>query len=146
MSASYIRLSLSCLCCVFFFKQKTAYEMRISDWSSDVCSSDLHGARSEPLLLGPVDRCRVQQSRSGTVWRPGGCGTVRLSAGPHQPGQPGLGRQAACEHRDTGAWGPDRWLSARPCRAVPGRGSSGGSGPVRRSEEHTSELQTLMRT
>src|SRR3546814_11544442 len=31
--------------CLFFFKQKTAYEMRISDWSSDVCSSDLHGAR-----------------------------------------------------------------------------------------------------
>src|SRR3546814_1306107 len=29
------------LCNVFFFKQKTAYEMRISDWSSDVCSSDL---------------------------------------------------------------------------------------------------------
>src|SRR3546814_8373062 len=34
--------ALSCLVyCVFFFKQKTAYEMRISDWSSDVCSSDL---------------------------------------------------------------------------------------------------------
>src|SRR3546814_4312098 len=32
-----VRLSAS----VFFFKQKTAYEMRISDWSSDVCSSDL---------------------------------------------------------------------------------------------------------
>src|SRR3546814_4333634 len=30
----------------FFFKQKTAYEMRISDWSSDVCSSDLRAARS----------------------------------------------------------------------------------------------------
>src|SRR3546814_10587725 len=30
-----------CHLCVFFFKQKTAYEMRISDWSSDVCSSDL---------------------------------------------------------------------------------------------------------
>src|SRR3546814_5022180 len=30
--------------CVFFFKQKTAYEMRISDWSSDVCSSDLADA------------------------------------------------------------------------------------------------------
>src|SRR3546814_4504091 len=29
------------LLCVFFFKQKTAYEMRISDWISDVCSSDL---------------------------------------------------------------------------------------------------------
>src|SRR3546814_16001795 len=32
--------------CFFFFKQKTAYEMRISDWSSDVCSSDL----SETIL------------------------------------------------------------------------------------------------
>src|SRR3546814_3886504 len=32
------------LCLVFFFKQKTAYEMRISDWSSDVCSSDLDRA------------------------------------------------------------------------------------------------------
>src|SRR3546814_12507742 len=31
----------TCFCLVFFFKQKTAYEMRISDWSSDVCSSDL---------------------------------------------------------------------------------------------------------
>src|SRR3546814_9885210 len=36
---------------VFFFKQKTAYEMRISDWSSDVCSSDLDGyAESDPAL------------------------------------------------------------------------------------------------
>src|SRR3546814_3054212 len=33
----------------FFFKQKTAYELRISDWSSDVCSSDL-------LVIGPGDR------------------------------------------------------------------------------------------
>src|SRR3546814_5324031 len=39
MSASYIH-NVSC-CYFFFFKQKTAYEMRISDWSSDVCSSDL---------------------------------------------------------------------------------------------------------
>src|SRR3546814_2133487 len=31
----------SCFVCFFFFKQKTAYELRISDWSSDVCSSDL---------------------------------------------------------------------------------------------------------
>src|SRR3546814_6842765 len=31
--------------CFFFFKQKTAYEMRISDWSSDVCSSDLGAVR-----------------------------------------------------------------------------------------------------
>src|SRR3546814_8571097 len=33
-----------CMCLMFFFKQKTAYEMRISDWSSDVCSSDLQRA------------------------------------------------------------------------------------------------------
>src|SRR3546814_1130007 len=33
--------------CIFFFKQKTAYEMRISDWSSDVCSSDLDDAKTE---------------------------------------------------------------------------------------------------
>src|SRR3546814_3581318 len=32
----------------FFFKQKTAYEMRISDWSSDVCSSDLDGEGQPP--------------------------------------------------------------------------------------------------
>src|SRR3546814_13640450 len=39
----------------FFFKQKTAYEMRISDWSSDVCSSDLApAARSGEFLSGGV--------------------------------------------------------------------------------------------
>src|SRR3546814_14738621 len=40
--------------CFFFFKQKTAYEMRISDWSSDVCSSDLGqaaGARDDKLRM-----------------------------------------------------------------------------------------------
>src|SRR3546814_2360709 len=38
------------VCIVFFFKQKTAYEMRISDWSSDVCSSDLRNACSARSL------------------------------------------------------------------------------------------------
>src|SRR3546814_18502563 len=37
--------------CFFFFKQKTAYDMRISDWSSDVCSSDLRAVRN-PLRDG----------------------------------------------------------------------------------------------
>src|SRR3546814_14084592 len=36
----------------FFFKQKTAYEMRISDWSSDVCSSDLGGPWSARTVCG----------------------------------------------------------------------------------------------
>src|SRR3546814_7172387 len=42
---------------VFFFKQKTAYEMRISDWSSDVCSSDLTlpwMAHGYEVLLTPL--------------------------------------------------------------------------------------------
>src|SRR3546814_9872035 len=38
---------------VFFFKQKTAYEMRISDWSSDVCSSDLDFSPCLLQLLSP---------------------------------------------------------------------------------------------
>src|SRR3546814_18999496 len=60
---------------IFFFKQKTAYEMRISDWSSDVCSSDLHVARlsdraeaavaertDQRLQIGFVDRrCRIAE-------------------------------------------------------------------------------------
>src|SRR3546814_20204730 len=43
---------------VFFFKQKTAYEMRISDWSSDVCSSDLGSKAAAPtreaIMVGEV--------------------------------------------------------------------------------------------
>src|SRR3546814_1112558 len=37
--------------CLFFFKQKTAYEMRISDWSSDVCSSDLIANAARPSIV-----------------------------------------------------------------------------------------------
>src|SRR3546814_5110900 len=44
-----------CICyCFFFFKQKTAYEMRISDWSSDVCSSDLYRAFATERLFRPA--------------------------------------------------------------------------------------------
>src|SRR3546814_5754817 len=50
MRCNYTFKLVSCLIMVkyfvfFFFKQKTAYEMRISDWSSDVCSSDLYYER-----------------------------------------------------------------------------------------------------
>src|SRR3546814_152018 len=40
----------------FFFKHKTAYEMRISDWSSDVCSSDLVLISAESVVGGQIDR------------------------------------------------------------------------------------------
>src|SRR3546814_7035521 len=46
-----IDLIVISILCFFFFKQKTAYEMRISDWSSDVCSSDLNlGAYFEQIM------------------------------------------------------------------------------------------------
>src|SRR3546814_4871302 len=46
----------------FFFKQKTAYEMRISDWSSDVCSSDLvtYGLELRDALQNMADRCGLE--------------------------------------------------------------------------------------
>src|SRR3546814_19344428 len=64
---------------VFFFKQKTAYEMRISDWSSDVCSSDLHHiadlhVRRDGLALfvagaGPDgDHFALARLLLGSVW------------------------------------------------------------------------------
>src|SRR3546814_998683 len=66
--------------CLFFFKQKTAYEMRISDWSSDVCSSDLapapvgaiadrrHAAIDAAVL--PFDAL-ADGHRHGALLRPG---------------------------------------------------------------------------
>src|SRR3546814_7269780 len=44
------------MCCFFFFKQKTAYEMRISDWSSDVCSSDL--ATHDAVVIGYIAKAQ----------------------------------------------------------------------------------------
>src|SRR3546814_1116853 len=50
------------LFCVFFFKQKTAYELRISDWSSDVCSSDL--AQQVAALAQKIE----QDARQRAEW------------------------------------------------------------------------------
>src|SRR3546814_6718771 len=53
--------------CFFFFKQKTAYEMRISDWSSDVCSSDLCrwiGPAAEPPSADAPQAPRTAPPRS----------------------------------------------------------------------------------
>src|SRR3546814_7883956 len=52
VSLSSMLFELVFLCVMFFFfKQKTAYEMRISDWSSDVCSSDLVSITGSPVSL-----------------------------------------------------------------------------------------------
>src|SRR3546814_12267171 len=65
----------------FFFKQKTAYEMRISDWSSDVCSSDLSSART-------FRRCGDDPRRDSRWGRSAGRLRVsaRRSAGQPRPG------------------------------------------------------------
>src|SRR3546814_11431095 len=51
----------------FFFKQKTAYEMRISDWSSDVCSSDLAGYKRDAAPRADGG-CR-HAAAHGRLWR-----------------------------------------------------------------------------
>src|SRR3546814_5543564 len=47
---------------VFLFKQKTAYEMRISDWSSDVCSSDLWSSRSRTWISRVTHGSNIRKS------------------------------------------------------------------------------------
>src|SRR3546814_5597264 len=70
----------------FFFKQKTAYEMRISDWSSDVCSSDLDESDVELAL-----QRRAQQGGSVGAHRPGFvAGVEALDRGPERFDQPGI--------------------------------------------------------
>src|SRR3546814_1180203 len=109
----------------FFFKQKTAYEMRISDWSSDVCSSDLtcrkalqsQEARTQcqPARLLFADRRRDRRHRRDRAFV--------------------LDRQHDRESRWNAALYAARTRGAQHLHA---RG-------LLRSEEHTSELQSLMR-
>src|SRR3546814_5306548 len=69
----------SCLV-VFFFKQKTAYEMRISDWSSDVCSSDLMS-----LTVSSTGRARMRTRGVARTTTPGSASwgsDARLSSWP----------------------------------------------------------------
>src|SRR3546814_3526801 len=96
------------LVCFFFCKQKTAYEMRISDWSSDVCSSDLGHQREGGHVMG--------HHGAGADHRPGadliaaddrGVGADRGAAANRRraelvlaldPGARGIGR-ASCRER-----------------------------------------------
>src|SRR3546814_1326024 len=108
----------------FFFKQKTAYEMRISDWSSDVCSSDLVGDR-EPAR-GTLQQAHAQlgfqladapaQARLGNPQRAFGCGEATVV--------------------DDGG---------KVVEVVEVLHGCSSKFRTIRSEEHTSELQSLMR-
>src|SRR3546814_9042349 len=72
MSSNMLQICLLILICIFFFKQKTAYEFRIRDWSSDVCSSDLP-PRPQPAKAERRGNTRFDQYRAG------GQGAVRLA-------------------------------------------------------------------
>src|SRR3546814_5667000 len=101
----------------FFFKQKTAYEMRISDWSSDVCSSD--------LLVGDATVSTADE-KYGLSWH---------------------GKRQARQIALTPSTGT---LLPRPDESIEWDGTrnlliEGDNLEVLRSEEHTSELQSLMR-
>src|SRR3546814_2420942 len=96
---------------VVFFKQKTAYEMRISDWSSDVCSSD--------LLKPPLPNIFSYENKLLHSCR----ATAPKANEAHDPSR------APDQHSQ---------FSGVPHRAAK-------RGIIARSEEHTSELQSLMR-
>src|SRR3546814_4275159 len=70
---------------VFFFKQKTAYEMRISDWSSDVCSSDLDSAGEK----WPRQSCTRLRRPPGTREAEPRRTSCELLQSPTPPGAPG---------------------------------------------------------
>src|SRR3546814_8160133 len=74
----------------FFFKQKTAYELRISDWSSDVCSSDLRRAPSPATPLTRRASADVEACSPAPRRRKGSTG-----GGDHRPWQP-LQAQPGC--------------------------------------------------
>src|SRR3546814_1418619 len=105
----------------FCFKQKTAYEMRISDWSSDVCSSDLSfGKRLDPMptQVAPALNHFARFSAVGSTPPV----TMMLVQG----------------------MGPLIALMKPGPNTLAGK-SLTTSAPSSRSEEHTSELQSLMR-
>src|SRR3546814_9837553 len=97
----------------FFFKQKTAYDMRISDWSSDVCAEDQQElVRRHSLHFGNRDRCGLALHLFGKHLMGTGTELGRVR---------GLGSARSGSHH---------WLHQRI---------------TARSEEHTYELQSLMR-
>src|SRR3546814_3695554 len=69
----------------FFFKQKTAYEMRISDWSSDVCSSDLAGPHHHFVRAGDAVAATALRRIPADVQQDGNAGRRKRA---RQGGQP----------------------------------------------------------
>src|SRR3546814_3586619 len=105
----------------FFFKQKTAYEMRISDWSSDVCSSDLEPPAQVYLGWADGTRFEVHCCRYPTITEEEKI--TRIGIPPKQL-----------------HFGTSGTMLVQICHCRVDHGML-----LARSEEHTSELQSLMR-
>src|SRR3546814_17818267 len=97
---------------IFFFKQKTAYEMRISDWSSDVCSSDLTAATAEstppesPQITRPLPTC----ARISAIL------VARNSAIVQSPVSPQTWRaKLAMRRAPSGVWSSDERRVGKEC-------------------------------
>src|SRR3546814_9259193 len=127
------------LCCVFFFKQKTAYEMRISDWSSDVCSSDLArrldtSDSAHFVLVGQIARNAYRAHWQAFIVDDDNAPCRRYDAS---------GRDGS-ERGDEG-WSVGGQFPYLARGKPKEQRASGLAGRDLRSEEHTSELQSLMR-
>src|SRR3546814_9512704 len=116
---------------IFFFKQKTAYEMRISDWSSDVCSSDL--LQQQRIGAGEFERLAVDVGQRPLVEDHI---AERIDQPPAHPGP----RRDRVEDEGFARLGGKAIGGRRVGRSQIGRNQR-----AERSEEHTSELQSLMR-
>src|SRR3546814_1243608 len=122
----------------FFFKQKTAYEMRISDWSSDVCSSDLIGKLPDPTTAAALQRVpgvQVSTNRNNEL------GDVRVRGLPDVLTTVN-GREV---FTTTGRSFDLQDMPAEALSRVNVYKSQTADITEGRSEEHTSELQSLMR-
>src|SRR3546814_3334288 len=127
--------------CVFFFNQKTAYELHISDWSSDVCSSDHWPFVCYTLLL--LTNGLKHARAYGT----------HVAATNQLAEKNEVVSLLLREFEDSSAdwlWQTDvgrrvTHVSARFARALSMDVTEVEGKPLLRSEEHTSELQSLMR-
>src|SRR3546814_8888140 len=121
----------------FFFKQKTAYEMRISDWSSDVCSSDLRLPGEARVRIvderAGEDRREIDARDTGTT-ADEALQAIVVAEVEHAVDHEAQGVRIAVQRRRA-----DKRARAIGLRGNPRRNEA-------RSEEHTSELQSLMRT
>src|SRR3546814_1971246 len=131
-------LSLLLLCIfvfLFFFKQKTAYDMRISDWSSDVCSSDL-----TPLFFRRIHKwVGLILGLQFLLWALSG--SVMALLDKDRVGGHGVGMS----HR-MAPWAisSERIKRSALLVAISTKSASANEN-LMRSEEHTSELQSLTR-